>query len=63
MLWEKRAGVAVLIAAMAVFMLIGCRNEEKAFGVKAYYAAIESGAYYEDWARQLGEQAQMQGLG
>lgn len=49
-------------AAMAAFMLVGCRDAETAGGAKAYYAAMESGSYYEDWARQLGEQAQARGL-
>lgn len=52
----------MLTAAMSAFMLAGCRDAETTSGMKAYYAAIEGGSYYEDWARQLGEQAQMQGL-
>lgn len=47
---------------MTAFMLAGCGDAEMAGGVKTYYAAMESSSYYEDWARQLGEQAQMQGL-
>ena len=53
---------AVILAVTTAFMLAGCRNDGPAGGVKTYYAAMESGAYYEDWASQLGEQAQAHGM-
>lgn len=53
---------AVILAIMTASMLAGCGNNETAGGLKTYYAAMESGAYYEDWASQLGEQAQVHGM-
>lgn len=59
---RKRAGAVVFTAAAAAFMLAGCGGAETAGSVKTYYAAIESGSYYEGWAQQLEEQARVSGL-
>lgn len=58
---RKRAG-AVVFTAAAAFMLAGCGGAETDGSVKTYYAAIESGSYYEGWAQQLEEQARVSGL-
>ena len=54
----KKTKAGFITAAIAAMLISGCRNESvSSDGVKIYYAAIESGDYYEGWARQLGEQA------
>lgn len=52
-------GAVFLAAAMLVLSGNGCGKKEIAAGsdIRIYYAAIESGTYYEGWASQLGEQA------
>lgn len=59
---KKGMGAVLLAATMAASLLGGCQNADTADGAKIYYAAIESGTYYEGWASQIKEQAQMQGL-
>ena len=59
---KKRAGAMLMAAAIAFSLLAGCQSADTAESLKVYYAAIESGSYYEGWAEQLKEQAQMQGL-
>lgn len=59
---RKRAVVAVLTAIVTVFMLAGCGDAKTPDSVKTYYAAIESGSYYEGWAQQLEEQARIYGV-
>ena len=53
----------ILCIVMAVTVLFsGCGETEAEEGsVKIYYAAIESGDYYEGWANQLKEQADING--
>ena len=58
----KKRTSAVILAVTTAFMLAGCGNNETTSGVKTYYTAMESGAYYEGWASQLGEQAQARGM-
>lgn len=58
---KKRKGT-MLLAAMTAALLTGCRNVDTTDDVKVYYAAMESGSYYEGWASQLEEQAHMHGL-
>lgn len=54
----KKAKAVFLAAGMAVMFISGCQNKSVSDGdVKIYYAAIESGDYYEGWASQLKEQA------
>ena len=59
---RKRTGAVLLATAIIVSLLNGCQSVVTAGGVKVYYAAIESGSYYEGWASQLEERAQEQGL-
>ncbi|MDE7477571.1 MAG: sugar ABC transporter substrate-binding protein [Lachnospiraceae bacterium] len=59
---RKSRGAILLTAAIAASFLNGCQNANTANGTKIYYAAIESGSYYEGWASDLGAQAQMQGM-
>lgn len=59
---KKTNSVVFLVAAMAAVLLNGCQDASAAGGAKVYYSAIESGSYYEGWASQLEEQAQIQGL-
>ncbi len=50
----------IICSAITIFALFcGCQQKENTNGsnVKIYYAAIESGDYYEGWASQLQEQA------
>lgn len=58
---KKRAS-AMAVAVMMIPILTGCQKEQAAGSVKTYYAAPESGTYYEGWASQLAEQAQVQGV-
>ena len=60
---KKKLGAVFLSMAMVVSLLSGCqkKNAADSDGVKIYYAAIESGDYYEGWASQLQEQAKKQG--
>ena len=53
----------ILCIVMAVTVLFsGCGETEAEEGsVKIYYAAIESGDYYEGWANQLTEHADING--
>ena len=62
---KKRLVAVFLSMAMVVSILGGCQKKDAADGgdVKIYYAAIESGDYYEGWASQLQEQAKKQGAG
>ena len=53
---------AVILTATSLFLLAGCGNMETTDGMKTYYAVSESGAYYEGWASQLAEEAQMHGI-
>ena len=53
---------AVILTVTSLSLLAGCGNAETSGGVKTYYTAMESGAYYEDWASQLEEQAQAHGM-
>ena len=59
---RKRTGAILLATAIVASLLNGCQSAVAADGVKVYYAAIESGSYYEGWASQLEEQARAQGL-
>ncbi len=59
---KKRAVAVGLALAATVFMTVGCGKAKTAGGVKTYYAAMESGAYYEDWAGRLEQQAQVRGM-
>ena len=59
---RKRNNVVLAAAAMAAILLNGCQGADTAGGRKVYYTTMESGAYYEGWAEQLGEQAQMRGF-
>ena len=61
---KKKLGVAFLSMAMVISLLGGCQKKDvaKGDGVKIYYAAIESGDYYEGWASQLQEQAEKRGV-
>lgn len=60
---KRKARKVLLAGIIAVLLLSGCRkgNGADGSGIKIYYAAIESGDYYEGWAKQLGEQAQKAG--
>lgn len=54
----KKAKTVFLSMAIAAMSISGCQNKSTSDGgTKIYYAAIESGDYYEGWASQLGEQA------
>lgn len=54
----KKVKIVFLSMAIAAMSISGCQNKSTSDGgVKIYYAAIESGDYYEGWASQLGEQA------
>lgn len=59
---KKKIGLIFLaIAILACFS--GCqKNETNSDKANIYYAAIESGDYYEGWASQLKEQATSRGL-
>ncbi len=59
---RKRTGAVLLATAIIASLLNGCQSVNTAGGVKVYYAAIESGSYYEGWASQLEERAKEQGL-
>ncbi len=61
--YKKKLGTVFLPVAAVVLLLGGCRERDAATGnnAKIYYAAIESGDYYEGWASQLQEQAKKQG--
>jgi ABC-type sugar transport system, periplasmic component len=59
---KKRMGAMLMAAAIVSSLFIGCQKADTADGVKVYYAAIESGTYYEGWAEQLEDQAKMRGL-
>ncbi len=59
---RKRTGAVLLTTAIVVSLLTACQSVDTAGGVKVYYAAIESGSYYEGWASQLEERAKEQGL-
>ncbi len=52
---KKRLAAVFLSMAVVVSILGGCgkKNAAGGGGVKIYYAAIESGDYYEGWASQL----------
>ena len=53
-----------LAGLFAVCMVMGCGgNVMSGKGISVYYAAIESGDYYEGWAEKLGMQAQERGYG
>lgn len=59
---NKKTTALMLTAATAVLLAGGCQKEDKTGGsAKIYYAAIESGDYYEGWADQLREQAEKNG--
>ncbi|RKI39673.1 hypothetical protein D7V86_15765 [bacterium D16-51] len=60
---KKRLAAVFLSMAVVVSILGGCgkKNAAGGGGVKIYYAAIESGDYYEGWASQLQEQAEKSG--
>lgn len=58
----RRKNAMIIMMAAATFMLTGCQQAEATGGAKVYYAASESGSYYEDWARQLEEQARAHGM-
>lgn len=57
--------IRMILPALAVLAMLagGCQKKSGADGssVAIYYAAIESGTYYEGWAEQLKEQAAMYG--
>ena len=58
----KKTKAVFMASVMAVMFLSGCQSKSVSNGrVNIYYAAIESGDYYEGWADQLKEQAQKQG--
>lgn len=58
----KKTTALILTAATAVLLAGGCQKEDETGGnAKIYYAAIESGDYYEGWADQLREQAEKNG--
>lgn len=59
---KKRAVAVILALVMTIFVPVGCGHGETADSVKTYYTAMESGAYYEDWAGRLEEQALMHGM-
>lgn len=60
----KKAKTVFLSMVIAAMSISGCQNKSISDGgVKIYYAAIESGDYYEGWASQLGEQAGKLGAG
>lgn len=59
---RKRTNAVLLATVIVVSLLNGCRSAVAADGVKVYYAAIESGSYYEGWASRLEERAQAAGL-
>lgn len=55
----RKISFILLTAAAIVLSAGGCQKKDTtdSSGVKIYYAAIESGTYYEGWASQLQEQA------
>lgn len=59
---KKRTGAVLFAAIITVFIFNGCQKADAAEDVKIYYAAIESGPYYEGWASQLEEEAQRNGM-
>ena len=59
---RKKTGVLLAASIIMSLLLVGCRNADTADGVKIYYAAMESGPYYEGWANQLEELSQAYGL-
>lgn len=59
---KKKAEAIFLAEIIAVFILGGCGNNTNSSGsIRIYYAAIESGDYYEGWSDSLNEQAQQHG--
>lgn len=56
---KKKSVILFLTAVIIALLLCGCqkKNVENSGNIKIYYAAIESGDYYEGWASQLQEQA------
>ncbi len=60
---KKKTGVICSVAAMIILLAVGCQKKDTVDGssVAIYYAAIESGTYYEGWAEQLQEKAALYG--
>ncbi|GFI69139.1 D-galactose-binding periplasmic protein [Lachnospiraceae bacterium] len=60
---KKKTGVICSVAAMIILLAVGCQKKGTVDGssVAIYYAAIESGTYYEGWAEQLQEKAALYG--
>lgn len=60
---KKKTGVICSVAAMIILLAGGCQKKDTVDGssVAIYYAAIESGTYYEGWAEQLQEKAALYG--
>lgn len=61
---SRKVNVGILILSMAVLFAGGCQKPNTASkeNKKIYYAARESGDYYEGWAEQLAEQADKYGF-
>lgn len=59
----KKTGILFLTVFVAALLTGGCQSKGISEGgsAKIYYAAIESGDYYEGWANQLKEQAEAEG--
>ncbi|MDE7323510.1 MAG: sugar ABC transporter substrate-binding protein [Lachnospiraceae bacterium] len=59
---KRKNGVILLTAAVLGLFGSGCGSRDAAANsAKIFYAAIESGDYYEGWASQLQEQADLKG--
>ncbi|MCI9175101.1 MAG: substrate-binding domain-containing protein [Lachnospiraceae bacterium] len=62
MIKKTKLKAVFLAVGMSVMSISGCQNKSASVGsTKIYYAAIESGDYYEGWASQLEDQAQKMG--
>lgn len=60
----KLTKMVLPLAAASVLLMGGCQNKDQAgSSTEIYYTAIESGDYYEGWAKQLKEQAETGGAG
>lgn len=60
---KKKVRAVWLVGVIVASLVSGCQREEVVNSGEAniYYAAIESGDYYEGWAKQLQEQAEKSG--
>lgn len=54
-----KTGAVILVSLLAAVLISGCQGSKAAGaeGKKMYYAAMESGDYYEGWATGLKGQA------